>query len=56
MTRRCIPQDEKDQLGITDNLVRFSVGLEDVDDLIKDLEQALAKSVFFCFYYSLIKI
>ena len=29
------------EVGITDNLVRLSVGLEDVDDIIEDLEQAL---------------
>ena len=32
----------KREMGITDNLVRLSVGLEDVDDLIRDLDQALA--------------
>ncbi len=31
------------RLGITDGLVRLSVGIEDVDDLIADLDQALAK-------------
>jgi methionine-gamma-lyase len=30
------------QFGITDGLVRLSVGIEDVDDIINDLEQALA--------------
>lgn len=35
-------QPEKlEKLGITSNLVRFSVGLEDVNDLIKDLDNAL---------------
>jgi cystathionine beta-lyase/cystathionine gamma-synthase len=32
------------QLGISDSLVRLSVGIEDVDDLIADLEHALDKS------------
>lgn len=31
---------EKKKLGITDNLIRLSVGLEDVEDIIDDLEQA----------------
>jgi len=37
-------------MGITDNLVRLSVGLEDVDDIIADLNQALhsAVSVLYC--------
>lgn len=51
MTRRYIPKAEKDQLGITDNLVRFSIGLEDVDDLIKDLEQALIKAVIIFVFF-----
>jgi cystathionine beta-lyase/cystathionine gamma-synthase len=32
---------ERAELGITDNLLRLSVGIEDTDDLIADLEQAL---------------
>ena len=35
--------EERQALGIRDNLVRFSIGIEDVDDLIRDLEQALAR-------------
>ena len=35
--------EERLALGIRDNLVRFSIGIEDVDDLIRDLEQALAR-------------
>jgi methionine-gamma-lyase len=37
-----VPQERKDALGITDNLVRISIGIEDADDLIADFEQALA--------------
>jgi cystathionine beta-lyase/cystathionine gamma-synthase len=37
-----VPSDVRAQLGISDTLVRLSVGIEDVDDLIADLEQALA--------------
>ena len=36
-----IPSDRRKELGITDGLVRISVGLEDVEDLIEDLEEAL---------------
>ena len=38
-----LSQDEREALGITDDLVRLSVGIEDVDDLRHDLEQALEK-------------
>lgn len=41
-THARLPQDQKDALGISDGLVRLSVGLEDVGDLIADLKQALA--------------
>jgi len=43
MTHLSVPQDRKDALGITDNLVRISIGIEDADDLIADFEQALAQ-------------
>lgn len=42
MTHASIPSDRRAELGITDGLVRISVGIEDVEDLIEDLEQALA--------------
>jgi cystathionine beta-lyase len=32
---------EREKIGVTENLVRFSVGIEEADDLIKDIEQAL---------------
>jgi cystathionine gamma-synthase len=35
--------EEREQLGIRDNLVRFSCGIEDTDDLLRDLEQALER-------------
>ena len=41
-THQRLPQDQKDALGITPGLIRLSVGLEDADDLIADLMQALA--------------
>lgn len=40
MTHASIPEDKRRELGITDDLVRLSVGVEDADDLIADLEQA----------------
>jgi cystathionine beta-lyase/cystathionine gamma-synthase len=43
MTHSIIPAADRERLGITDGLVRISVGIEDVEDLIADLEQALAK-------------
>ena len=43
MTHASVPADHRKRLGITDGLVRVSVGIEDVEDLIADLEQALAK-------------
>ncbi|MEE8119306.1 MAG: PLP-dependent aspartate aminotransferase family protein [Gammaproteobacteria bacterium] len=41
MTHASVPPEVRAALGITDNLVRFSVGIEDVGDLIKELENAL---------------
>lgn len=41
MTHGSVPPENRAQLGITDGLVRFSVGIEDVEDLIADIEQAL---------------
>jgi methionine-gamma-lyase len=42
MTHLSVPQKRKDALGIADNLVRISIGIEDPDDLIADFDQALA--------------
>lgn len=42
MTHSSIPKDQREAKGITDGLVRLSVGIEDVDDLIEDIKQALA--------------
>lgn len=42
MTHASIPEDKRKEVGITDDLVRLSVGIEDADDLIEDLKQALA--------------
>jgi methionine-gamma-lyase len=42
MTHLSVADERKQALGITDNLVRISIGVEDADDLIADMEQALA--------------
>ncbi len=41
MTHASVPKEERDKLGITESLVRFSVGLEDSEDLISDIKNAL---------------
>ncbi|WP_010093781.1 bifunctional cystathionine gamma-lyase/homocysteine desulfhydrase [Ornithinibacillus scapharcae] len=43
MTHASIPADRRAELGITDGLIRVSVGIEDAEDLIEDLEQALTE-------------
>lgn len=42
MTHASIPKERREELGITDGLVRISVGLEDAEDLMEDLERALS--------------
>ena len=44
MTHASVPAERRAELGISDQLIRLSVGIEDCDDLIADLEQALATS------------
>jgi methionine-gamma-lyase len=44
MTHSPIPRDERLKAGITDGLIRLSVGLEDPEDIISDLEQALLQA------------
>lgn len=41
MTHASVPKKDRDEMGLTDSLVRFSVGIEDIEDLTKDIEQAL---------------
>lgn len=43
MTHGSIPKDIRESRGLTDTLLRLSVGIEDIDDLLGDLEQALAQ-------------
>ena len=42
MTHGSIPKAEREKAGVVDNLLRLSVGVEDVDDLLEDLKQALS--------------
>lgn len=44
MTHASIPKEVRESLGIYDNLIRLSVGIEDCDDLIRDLETAFSKA------------
>ena len=41
MTHASIPEPERLKIGITDSLIRLSVGIEDEEDLLADLDQAL---------------
>mgnify|MGYP001467990364 CR=1 FL=1 len=41
MTHASIPKTEREKAGVTDSLLRLSVGIEDINDLIADLKQAL---------------
>jgi cystathionine beta-lyase len=41
MTHASIPEDKRKEVGITDDLVRLSVGIEVAEDLIEDVKQAL---------------
>jgi cystathionine beta-lyase len=41
MTHASIPKEEREKTGVVDSLIRLSVGIEDADDLISDLQQAL---------------
>jgi len=41
MTHATVPKEEREKFGLTDGLVRFSVGIEDIEDLIDDVEKTL---------------
>ena len=43
MTHTSIPKEEREKIGLTDGLLRISVGIENIEDLIEDLKQALDK-------------
>jgi len=42
MTHGSVPAEERKAIGVTDGLIRISVGIEDVEDLQADLEKALS--------------
>ena len=42
MTHGSIPKEIREEVGVVDNLLRLSVGIEDAEDLIADLEQVLS--------------
>ena len=42
MTHASVPKKQREELGILDNLVRLSIGIEDIEDIIADLENALS--------------
>ncbi|MBR5756133.1 MAG: PLP-dependent transferase, partial [Firmicutes bacterium] len=44
MTHAAIPYEIRQQIGITDNLIRLSVGIENAEDLIDDLDRAISES------------
>lgn len=44
MTHAAIPKDIREKVGIVDELIRLSVGIENVDDLIEDLKNAIESS------------
>ena len=44
MTHASVPREERLAAGLSDTLIRLSVGLEDIDDLLEDMDQALAKA------------
>ncbi|HEX6223334.1 MAG TPA: PLP-dependent transferase, partial [Chryseolinea sp.] len=43
MTHASVPKEERQKNGLVDSLIRLSIGVEDVDDLVEDLGQALIK-------------
>lgn len=50
MTHASIPKSDREKTGVVDSLIRLSVGIEDIDDLIKDLEQAFKLDINSSFY------
>ena len=42
MTHASIPKEIREKRGVVDGLIRLSIGIEDVQDLIEDLDQAIA--------------
>ncbi len=50
MTHRFVAEEEREKLGIKDNFFRMSIGLEDANDLINDIDQALKIAVILLFF------
>lgn len=48
MTHGAVPLEQRMKIGLTDSLIRISIGVEHVDDLLADLDQALAKATELC--------
>ena len=44
MTHASIPKEVRDKVGITDGLIRLSIGIENIDDILKDLDNAIKES------------
>ena len=44
MTHASIPKEIREKVGITDGLIRLSIGIENIDDLLADLQQAIQES------------
>ena len=44
MTHASVPPENREKLGISDGFIRLSVGIEDVQDLVDDLSQALTQA------------
>jgi methionine-gamma-lyase len=44
MTHTSVPREDRLRYGITDGLIRMSVGMENIADILTDLDQALAKA------------
>ena len=47
MTHASIPKKDREKIGVVDSLIRLSVGIEDIEDLLADLNQALDESSSF---------
>lgn len=52
MTHASVPKEDREVLGISDTLIRISIGLEDSEDLLEDLDQALKAAVSHFILYS----
>ena len=44
MTHASIPEEIRKKVGITDGLIRLSIGIENIEDILADIEQAIEKA------------